>query len=536
MLLFHQPLAARIILELPPEVLVEPVKVLTDSELLEKYGFSPDVDGVSRFLRWAQGEGLEDGHVDKLVASLGHEEFRQREAATAELCRLGYLPSELLEEAKKSPDPEIVNRATRVLAQRATLEADRTRLFSISLGLISTEKLKVPTELLLRMPPHLKDDSQKVAWTAAISGIVTVEDTEWLQKALMGKDPLLKETAMRALPRANPELAIKLLRPLVDDSGDVGSWSAARGLVELGDRLVWKHLVAWTASDDRSIRIYGLQLLRASTGQNFKLDVFEPHELQTEQRLAWSRWLGEQGDLSISRLPLRHVPIDLYALEEDIANHLIAHFSMEHVAGGKLVDQSSAGKDGSLRGAHRSVDGMDGKAIHFRGLNSTGTAGGHAELPFIDFNELKEFTVALWVKHEDTTDDHGEAFVCYGFDQGSTFDGSVCIGSFFDQIQFRTGTGMITIPQPPEDLGRWIHYAMSYRDGVLRAYKNGEKAGEKKLEVAVKGNKAALAQHWWANGSMTSTRFIGAMDELRVYDRALGPIDIKQLGPKETVK
>lgn len=85
------------------------------------------------------------------------------------------------------------------------------------------------------------------------------------------------------------------------------------------------------------------------------------------------------------------------------------------------------------------------------------------------------------------------------------------------------------IPQPPEDLERWMHYAMSYRDGELRVFRNGKLAATKELAVDVKGNQAALGRHWWSNGFQTSTRFVGALDEIRVYGRSLTDEQIHRL-------
>ena len=88
---------------------------------------------------------------------------------------------------------------------------------------------------------------------------------------------------------------------------------------------------------------------------------------------------------------------------------------------------------------------------------------------------------------------------------------------------------MVTIPQPDTDRGRWVHYAMSYEKGRLSVFKDGEFVADREQTVAVKGNKAALGRHWWSNGAETSTRFIGALDDIRVYDWALGDAQLKTL-------
>ncbi len=62
---------------------------------------------------------------------------------------------------------------------------------------------------------------------------------------------------------------------------------------------------------------------------------------------------------------------------------------------------------------------------------------------------------------------------------------------------------------------------MAFSDGQLRVYRNGNLANEGAVAIKVYGNQAALGRHWWTGGTQSSTRFIGALDDVRVYDRAL---------------
>jgi hypothetical protein len=43
------------------------------------------------------------------------------------------------------------------------------------------------------------------------------------------------------------------------------------------------------------------------------------------------------------------------------------------------------------------------------------------------------------------------------------------------------------------------------------------------------GKHSALGRHWWHHGAATSTRFLGAFDELRIYQRALSASQIAML-------
>jgi hypothetical protein len=522
---------------LAAEATVDPAETDPDVRLLQKYQFGAEAEGVTKLLRWVQGDASSADEVATLIAGMGHTDFRHRESAAKKLSQLGFVPAELLEGAMKSPDPEIAARAHRVHKLRAELDRDRPPLIAAALRLIASKQLQVPTEVLLMAPPHLDSAKQRDRWVKAIAAVVTGFDLIWMEEALAGEDPLRRLAAMRGLPRADPAMALPLLSPLVDDEDLSVAFPAALGLVEIGDRTLWKALLAWTRSEDEQRRVRAVQLLRTATGKNFRLDPFKPPASQEEQRTAWSNWISEQGDLAAGSPAPRYRPVRLKGLAEDLHRGLLAHYSMDGIKAGVLEDQSGGGKDGMLRGKHDIVDGALGKAVRFQGLGETGTNGGHADIPFIDFNQLPAFTVALWVRFEDiAASKHGEAFFCHGFDQAFTRDGALCIGFFFDTIHFRTGTGMVSIPHPPADRKRWVHYAMSYEDGHLSVFKDGLLAGDRKLTVDVKGNKAALGRHWWQNGAETSTRLVGALDDVRVYDRALDEYQIAGLHAKDAAK
>jgi hypothetical protein len=94
---------------------------------------------------------------------------------------------------------------------------------------------------------------------------------------------------------------------------------------------------------------------------------------------------------------------------------------------------------------------------------------------------------------------------------------------------YRVGGAFVRTPFDPKDRNRWVHYALTYQDGRIRAYKNGRPVGEAKGPVMVVGKQAALGRHWWGHGEATSTRFIGVFDELRIYRRALSPSQVELL-------
>jgi len=70
-----------------------------------------------------------------------------------------------------------------------------------------------------------------------------------------------------------------------------------------------------------------------------------------------------------------------------------------------------------------------------------------------------------------------------------------------------------------------VHYAMLYEDGHLSVLKDGRPAADRKL-----------GRHWWSNGREIPTGLVGAMDDIRVYDRALKPEQIEGLHGKDSAE
>ena len=68
-------------------------------------------------------------------------------------------------------------------------------------------------------------------------------------------------------------------------------------------------------------------------------------------------------------------------------------------------------------------------------------------------------------------------------------------------------------------------------NGVFTAYVNGSKVGEKNVSYqgVVNPSLAALGRHWWNSGRWSSTRFVGSIDEVRLYNRALSEQEINDL-------
>ena len=123
----------------------------------------------------------------------------------------------------------------------------------------------------------------------------------------------------------------------------------------------------------------------------------------------------------------------------------------------------------------------------------------------------------------------GEAYITFGIDRGVGVEESLGIAHFNSNLIFRIGGAQVSTPYQNVDRGRWVHYTMTYKSRRLSAFRDGHLIGEAPGRVSIKGKRAALARHWWGDGTGTSARFQGALDDVRVYDRALTPEQIRIL-------
>ncbi|MFC2129818.1 LamG-like jellyroll fold domain-containing protein [Bacteroidota bacterium] len=197
-------------------------------------------------------------------------------------------------------------------------------------------------------------------------------------------------------------------------------------------------------------------------------------------------------------------------------------------------DHSGNGYHGTLMNTPVPIPGVNnqGTAFEFQGNGVNTPNGDHIILPFIDFSNYSEFTIMLWVKFYSTTCESGEAYIWFG-DHTTGWLGIINHvrqpendGILY--VQFSVGSDLNYEQQikPLEILldqshrNQWVHYTLTYEDSTIKAYINGTLAGTKIQNIHVVGNKSGLARHWW-NGNTTSTRFNGALDDVRIYAKDL---------------
>lgn len=213
-------------------------------------------------------------------------------------------------------------------------------------------------------------------------------------------------------------------------------------------------------------------------------------------------------------------------------------------------DYSGFGNHGQTHGSFGYQWGFDSPALYLNGTgdnNSNSSGGGHMIIPDYEFDKMDEFNISMWVKIDSMSYDHGEWLIFWGDDFNSWLGISNVIKRPNENgkryIQF--GVGIEVYYNPPiyeyiikpvasrvtSDIYEksWHQFMINYRDGTLYSYIDGELINSTVQEVSYFPGEGAIGHHWWNNRRNFSSRFIGFVDDVRIYNRSLTDCEILEL-------
>ncbi|MCO6043307.1 PKD domain-containing protein [Aeoliella sp. ICT_H6.2] len=214
----------------------------------------------------------------------------------------------------------------------------------------------------------------------------------------------------------------------------------------------------------------------------------------------------------------------------------IAHWAFD----GNTLDSSGNGYDATAYNDYSYEPGVSGDAIHLVGSGSTGLAGGHVLLPSFPLDTMDEFTLGMWVNYQDhTTTFGGESLIQFG--RGATGDNSI-YGITYDptvstpNIGFHaggpwtSGVSAVSTAFPADFQNNWHYLTLRVGDGELTGFVDGQSIGSDsytKPTASTLESVAGIGAHWFNSGGTESNRFIGSVDEVKVWDRALSDSEIE---------
>jgi hypothetical protein len=205
---------------------------------------------------------------------------------------------------------------------------------------------------------------------------------------------------------------------------------------------------------------------------------------------------------------------------------LVLYFDFEDGQGDTVEDRSNYGSEGTIQGDAKWVDGKFGK-----GLELDGTS--FVLVPDRDeFKITDEITLACWANFE-AVDGQYNFLVCrFDWAGGDNRCYEMYLQAGVPNIVTSPDGGGGNTPaaaRDPVDVGEWYHLAGIFDGSELKIYVNGEEAGsaeprggkifDGEASITIGDNNSGLAPDF---------RFVGAIDEVAIYNRALSQSEIKQ--------
>ena len=221
------------------------------------------------------------------------------------------------------------------------------------------------------------------------------------------------------------------------------------------------------------------------------------------------------------------IPSDAVHLNptEALSLDLIAHWTFDESTGATANDDSGHGLDGAVTGGTRITDGRFGGAINFK-------TGDYVKVS--NFHDLPPpITVSAWVRM--TADDLGHdwgAVVATEVDrQGGWLlyvDNTSNVRSFDFEYALSSSrrSYLRTIDQESIAPDVWHHLTAVVSDSAMTLYHGTEVAVAAAVTTSLGAGASPLYIGWWSGND---GQFTGAIDDVRIYRRALSPAEIKLL-------
>jgi len=187
-------------------------------------------------------------------------------------------------------------------------------------------------------------------------------------------------------------------------------------------------------------------------------------------------------------------------------------------------DASGNGNDGLIVGA-KWTDGVSGKALEFDGLS-------HVEIPASATTDdfIDGFTYLLWVKPTGPPPNVNTRVI-----ERDWHNPTIQIGpaDFYASIAVNADQAATNIRGGTWVMGEWSFVAMTYDGDRLKLYVDGEMVSEKDVGEPDAGpnNTAPPYQGsiWLASWKATGWEFIGALDEVAVFNVPLSGEELEDI-------
>jgi hypothetical protein len=215
---------------------------------------------------------------------------------------------------------------------------------------------------------------------------------------------------------------------------------------------------------------------------------------------------------------------------------LVAYYPLNEGAGTTAADASGKNHNGTIQGTPTWVDGSPGygKALYFNGQNPTsGWVNCGTWNPSAGTGQL---SVAFWAKWGGSMgSDQWQGLVSKRDDWDSTGAGALSmweieIDATTNVVHFFRGGSYPSSGGYIMPVGQWVHIAVTFNGTTAIFYVNGTQTGSGSFSFGPKTD--AIVTIGCDSGASGWNSFNGSLDEVRLYNNALTPAEIKALAAK----
>ncbi|MGO4548347.1 DUF5695 domain-containing protein [Paenibacillus sp. 2TAB23] len=202
---------------------------------------------------------------------------------------------------------------------------------------------------------------------------------------------------------------------------------------------------------------------------------------------------------------------------------VIANYLFNETSGTSASDASGNGKHATLTGGTTWVAGKAGNALNLNGTNA------YASLPTGIVSGVNDFTIATWVKI-DTLSDWGRIFD-FGTGTSNYMFLAPQVGGSGMRFSITTGGNgseqQLNAPVLPT--GVWKHVAVTLSGTTGRLYVDGVQVASNTAMTLKPSSLGSTTQNYIGKSQFSDPYLDGAVDDFRIYSRALSVTELAAL-------
>ncbi len=271
--------------------------------LLKKKGIPTTPTGIIKHLNEISPTPEMVANIDKLIAQLGAESYRDRRAAQKKLEALGHLAEAKVTAATQSTDPEIRDRVARIVKSYDNFEAEEVLVACIE-RLAATDAGSAGVAALLKAAPLYFNPYAINAAEKALTKIARPTDLPVLLRA--ADDPkssarlIAVVAAAKLLGAANADQVLKYL----EDKDPKMRLATAKAIANVGDRRAIQAFLTLMEHKDVDVRQRSFYYLQQFTRAQINFPAYAKETERTASLAEWQAWAAENGKTAKLHFPL----------------------------------------------------------------------------------------------------------------------------------------------------------------------------------------------------------------------------------------